>query len=163
MATLAAETRAAVDANPFLRDGLRAGVVNFAAAARFVDVDGGEEAIATALRRYANDLPPLAERSGDVRVTMQSGIERVRPEDAETTLFEVGDAGFTVGAGTLTAIVANGAVDGGLLGTICRRLDGADVDIEGVGLAEAGLVLVVRRRDATTALTVVEGSAAGYA
>ena len=56
--TVAAETRRAVRASPFLRDALRAGCVNYTAAARFLDV-GDEDAVVAALRRYAEDLPDL--------------------------------------------------------------------------------------------------------
>ena len=48
--TVAAETREAVRDHPFLETALRAGVVNYTAAARFLDV-GEEEAVAAALRQ----------------------------------------------------------------------------------------------------------------
>ena len=47
--SLAAETRAAVRARPWLLEALRAGVVNYAAAAESLDVDGDTDSIATAL------------------------------------------------------------------------------------------------------------------
>lgn len=157
MTSLAAATREAVDAHPFVRDGLRAGVVNFSAAARFLDVDGGEEAIATALRRYAEELPEIESRDGGVRVTMQSGIGR-----GEGSILAVGDDAFAADAGSLTAIQAHGAVDAHLLATVAYRLDADSVAVEGVGLTGESLVVVVERRDATTALAIVEDAAAGY-
>ncbi|MFB6070909.1 MAG: hypothetical protein ABEJ76_07775 [Halanaeroarchaeum sp.] len=157
MESLAAETRTAVDAHPFVRDGLRAGVVNFAGAARFLDVEGGEEAIATALRRYAEDLPPLESRSGDVRVTMHSGVGR-----GDGDLLTVADVGFDRDAGSATAILATGDVDQALFGTVLSRLDGRDVTVLGAGYTGETIALVAERRDATTALTVVEDAADGY-
>ena len=67
--TVAAETRKAVREHPFVYDGLRAGIVNYTAAARFLDV-GDTEAVGAALRRYAEDLseyaPPDARGEGGV-------------------------------------------------------------------------------------------------
>ena len=157
MTSLAAETRAAVDAHPFIRDGLRAGVVNFAAAARFLDVSGGEEAVATALRRYAEELPAVESRDADVRVTMQSGIGT-----GDGDLLRIGSSGFAEGAGSYTAIQAVGDVDARLFGTVVQRLAGDDVAVLGAGYADDVLVLVLERRDAAAALTVVEDAAAGY-
>ena len=72
--TLAADTRAALRRRPFLHDALRAGVVNYAAAARLLDVDGEQSAVVAALRRYAETLPAYAETARDARVTMRSGL-----------------------------------------------------------------------------------------
>ncbi|MFT4958602.1 MAG: hypothetical protein ACI9EZ_001934, partial [Halobacteriales archaeon] len=54
--SLAERTREAARARPFLVEGLRAKVVNYTAAARFLDVDGEVDAVATALRRYGEGL-----------------------------------------------------------------------------------------------------------
>ncbi|MGM0398598.1 MAG: DUF7523 family protein [Halobacteriota archaeon] len=157
MSSLAAATREAVDAYPFVRDGLRAGVVNFSAAARFLDVDGGNEAIATALRRYAEELPEIDSRDGGVRVTMQSGIGT-----GDGSILAVGGVSFAEDAGSLTAIQAHGDVDARLLATVAARLADAAVGVEGVGLTGDSLVVVVERRDGTTALTIVEDAAERY-
>jgi hypothetical protein len=62
--SLASETRDAVRARPFLHDALAAGVVNYAAAARALDIGGDVDAITAALRRFAEELsdpdPPMA-------------------------------------------------------------------------------------------------------
>ncbi|UWG47918.1 Uncharacterized protein HSRCO_1639 [Halanaeroarchaeum sp. HSR-CO] len=157
MSSLAAATREAVDAHPFVRDGLRAGVVNFSAAARFLDVEGGDEAIATALRRYAEELPEIESRDGSVRVTMQSGIG-----SGDGSVLAVGGISFAADAGSLTAIQAHGDVDARLLATVATRLADASVGVEGVGLTGSSLVVVVERRDGTTALTIVEDAADGF-
>lgn len=72
--SLAAETRQRIREHPFLRVALRAGVVNYSAAADFLDVDGEREAVATALRRYAGELPPFETEARDVRVRMRSEV-----------------------------------------------------------------------------------------
>ena len=105
--TVAAETRRAVRENPFLRDALRAGVVNYTAAARFLDVGAGdEEAVAAALRRYEADLPAYERPVPDtrVRVNMHSGLgPSDEPDDA---LLRVGDTLLAPGGGDLTAVTA---------------------------------------------------------
>lgn len=153
MESLAAQTRAAVDAHPFLRDALRAEVLNFAAAARFLDVEGEEEAVATALRRYAADLPPIRSREGSVRVTMHRGIDSADP------VLTVGDRSP---AGDATAILAVGDVDAHLLGVVANRLDGSEVTTRGLGLAGDALVAIVDRGAGRVAVEIVEDAAAGY-
>ena len=157
MSSLAAATREAVDAHPFVRDGLRAGIVNYSAAARFLDVEGGDEAIATALRRYAEELPEVASREGGVRVTMQSGIGR-----DEGSFLAVAGTSFAKCSGPMTAILATGDVDGRFLATVANRLTGAEISVEALGLADESVVTVVERTDASTALAIVEDVATGY-
>lgn len=97
--SLAAETREAVRQRPFLLDALRAGVVNYTAAAAFLGLDGDAESIATALRRYAADLPAHATDARDTRVTMQSGVGLQRsagttsPVDDDGPVSPADDAG----------------------------------------------------------------------
>lgn len=158
MPSLAEATRTAVDAHPFVRDALRAGVINYSAAARFLDVDGTDEAVATALRRYAEDLPSVETRTGDVRVTMQSGVGR----GEEGSLLAVDGTSYAPDEGSLTAIQAVGAVDAALLGTVASRLSHASVEVEAIGVTGESLVVLVERRDGTTALSIVEDSADGY-
>ena len=158
MTSLAAETRKAVDAHPFVRDGLRAGVLNFAAAARFLDVDGGEEAVATALRRYADELPTIESRDASVRVTMQSGIGVVDTPDRDPIL-GVGEKKFAPDGGDVTAIQAVGAVDPRYAGTVSIRLANADIAVRGMGLSAESLVVIVDRRAASSALEIVEDAA----
>jgi len=161
--SLAGETRAAVDDHPFLRRALRAGVVNHAAAARFLDVDGDEDAVAAAVRRYAAALPDLAATDAGARVTMESGVSRVE-DDGENGLLAVGGAAFARdgagGGGDLTALVAAGEdVDASALAHALGRLHAAGVDPVAAGAAD-GLVVVVERRDGADALRVVEDALA---
>ena len=158
MASLAARTREAVRERPFLHDGLRAGVINYTAAARYLDVDGEIEAVATALRRYADefdDPPPIG---ADARVSMESGVGRIQREDAgdsESLLSVAGDC-FASGSGSLTAILTVGDVDPGLLARVLGRLALESVEIEAAGMAGNSLVVIVGRRAGVDALRAVE-------
>jgi hypothetical protein len=150
--SLAEATREAVRARPFLHDALRAGVVNYTAAARTLDVDGETDAVATALRRFAEELEPdTAEWAASV--SMHSGLGRT---DAVTGLLSVGEDAFAEGAGSLTGIVASGDCSARALGDVLGRLRVADIDVEAAAGTEGSLAVVVARRDGPDALRIVE-------
>ena len=154
--SLAAETRRAVDDHPFLVDALRAEVCNYTAAARYLDVDGDADAVATALRRYAEDLPRLKRSSQEVRVTMRSGVGTdADPTDA---LLVVGDVTIGTGDGDRTAILATGDVNVAGFGLTVRRLAVAEVTVEAAGFAPGAAAFVVGKRDGANALRIVEQS-----
>lgn len=153
--TLASEARAAVRRRPFLHAALAAGVVNYTAAARYLDLgdtDADEETVAAALRRYAADLSPPAPHEGDVRVNMR---RRVGPVDADP-LLRVGDAGFGPGEGDHTALLVDGAVDASTLAHVLARLDVEGVDPVAAAGAEGHLVVVVPGGAGVDALRHVE-------
>lgn len=150
--SLAAETRAAVRAEPFLYDALRAGVLNYTAAARRLDL-GDEETVAAALRRYADDLPDPATGPVDARVTMESGLGPGDPADA---LLAVGDTALAPGGGELTGVQATGDVGPAALGRVLRRLAIEDVAVETAGATGGTLLLAVGRRDGASAVRIVE-------
>src|SRR6056297_2372029 len=91
--SVAAATREAVRDRPALYDALRAGVVNYTAAADALDVDGDREAIATALRRFA------AELADDAGSTDRSITVRLH-SDAETVETLLSVDGHGVGGST---------------------------------------------------------------
>lgn len=151
--SLAAETRAAVRAEPFLYDALRAGVLNYTAAARHLNL-GDEETVAAALRRYAEDLPGPTTGTVDARVTMQSGLgPAADPTDA---VLVVGDTALTPGSGALTGVQATGDVGPAALGRVLRRLAIGEVRVETAGATEGTLLLAVGRRDGANAVRFVE-------
>ena len=156
--SLAAATRDAVRERPFLYDALRAGVVNYTAAARTLDVDGDAEAIATALRRFAEELDDGPAHESDARVSMHSGLGRAGSPDA---VLAVGDAAFAEGAGSLTGIVATGDLSPPALAEVLGRLRAADVAVDAAGVTDGALVVVVRRRAGPDALRVVEATVQG--
>ena len=155
--SLAAATREAVRARPVLYDALRAGIVNYTAAADTLDIDGDRESIATALRRFADSLDAesgaTTERSLTVR--MDRGID-----PAEEPLLAgdgVGDAVDAAdGINAATAIRASGDVDAALLATVLDRLRIADIDVLAAGVAADTLVVVVPQRSGASALQRVE-------
>ena len=161
--SLAEETREAVRDRPFLRESLRAGVLNYTAAARFLvaDVDAatgdeGVEAIATALRRYRESLPDCDEVSRDARVAMKSRLGPV--ESADDALLTVGDESFGPDSGSLTGVVANGAVDVAALAGVLARLRTANVSPVAAGGADGSLVVLVERLDGPNAIRAVENA-----
>jgi len=158
--SLAARTREAVRRRPWLLAALGAGVVNYTAAARSLDVDGDVEAVATALRRYAEDLDPPARPAGDATVSMRSGVERVTEGGDwadEDTVLSVGGTAFRDGDGSLTAVTARGP-GAAALSAVLGRLAAADVPVEAAGASDGELTVVVGRRYGADAVRVLEGA-----
>lgn len=171
--SLAAETRAAARERPFLVTALRAGVVNFTAAAEWladeVALDGDTEAVATALSRFADDLPPLELTDRRASVAMRSGVGVVDVADGGgvtgevpdgSPLLRVGDAAV-VPEGDHTAIVATGDVDTAALANALAVVATADVEVHAAGVGGSTLVLVVGRRDGADAVRKVEAALEG--
>lgn len=152
--SLAADTRAAVRSRPFMVQALRAGVVNYAAAARSLDVGEDTEAVATALRRYAERLPDRETEDREARVTMHGGLELCAPEP----MLAVGEVGIGSGDGPLTGVLATGDVDPAALSTVLGVLEANGVAPEAAGVAGDALVVVVERRDGPAAVRHVEAA-----
>ena len=158
--SLAADTREAARGQPFVLAGLRAGVLNYTAAARFLDVPGEDEAVATALRRFAEELPDWETERRRVRVTMQRGVAVDDDSETADSLLTVNGVGLAAGgsgvAGSLTALLAVGDVDSHGLAVALERLQVADVAVEAAGLAGDAIVVAVDGGDTATALKVFE-------
>lgn len=152
MSSLAERTREAVDDRPFLRTALAAGVVNYAAAARSLDVTGETEAVATALRRYADDLSHES-ASANARVTMETGLGV-----ADEGVLAVNGTAYASGAGSSTGVLATGDVGSQVLAAVLSRLDVAGIEPEAAGVAADSLVVVVPRRDGPNAVRAVESA-----
>ena len=163
--SLAADTREAVRARPFLLDALRAGVVNYAAAAAWLTsaagLDGDEEAIAAALRRFRDDLPAYATADHSASVSMRSGVGVV---DEPSALREDADVLLRVGTvavideGDETALLVTGDVGARTLAAVLDALVDVDVSVAAAGVAGDTLLVVVSRRDGATALRTVEAA-----
>ncbi len=162
--SLAADTRRAVDARPFLHAALGAGVCNYTAAARYLapelegDVD--VDAVATALRRYATELDsPGEHRCGEtdsVQVRMESGLGPVEPPSDPVLSVGSMAIGADGDSDAWTAIVATGHVDGYHLARALESLAIANVEVHCGGFAGEILVVVVPRLDGANAVRVVE-------
>ena len=156
--TLAADTRSAVRRKPFVFEALRAGVLNYTAAARYLDV-GDLDPVAAALRRYAEELPDYESDSRDARVTMQSGlgaVEVAEIEDENEALLAVGGRALVPDAGSLTGVLATGAVDARALAHVLDRLAIERTDVAAAGVAGDTLVVAVGRRAGPDAVRTVE-------
>ena len=153
--SLAADTRQAVRDHPFVFEGLRAGIVNYSAAARFLDV-GETEAVAAALRRYEAQLPELDGSDRDIRVTMRSGVGPASDRDEEPLLV-VGETELAADGGDATAVIATGEVNPELLRTALGRCAAEEIPVEAAAVGGDALVLVVGRRDAPDVLRLLEG------
>jgi len=153
--TLAGDTRDAVRRYPFLFDALRAGVVNYTAAARFLDVDGDTDAVVAALRRYADDLPRY-EGADAGTISMESGFGVADADGVDDPLVVVGDLALVPDAGSLTALVAGRDADVLALERVLGRLRTADVTVEAAAVGDGSLVVVVGRRDGPDALRAME-------
>jgi len=157
--TLAAAARAAVRERPFLLEALRADVVNYTAAARYLDA-GETEAVATALRRFAEELPDRDPAARAATVTMESGLGPAG-DDSPDPLLSVGGTGLVAGGGDLTGVLATGEVDAAALAWTLDRLLAVEVDVAAAGVAGDALLVAVPRRDGADAVRVVEDALAG--
>ncbi|MFC6786170.1 hypothetical protein ACFQFH_09800 [Halobaculum halobium] len=160
--TVAEETRAAVRERPFLYDALRAGVVNYAAAAATLDIDADRDAVATALRRFADELDGEVGDDADARVRLERGVGAVEGDtDAPEPLLAAGGTAYAGGAGNSTAVVAAGDAGPRALERVLGRLRTAGVAVEAAGVTPTGLVVVVGRRAGADALRAVEAALDG--
>ena len=158
--SLAEDARAAVRRHPFLLTALRAGVVNYTAAARFLDAEvGGDadrDAVATALRRFAESLPEYDAADRRVRVSMRSGLGET--DDPDDALLAVGGAALAPGEGSLTGVLAEGDVDAAALSAVLGRLLAEEVDVVAAGVGGDALCVAVERRDGPDAVRAVESA-----
>ncbi|QHS17424.1 DUF7523 family protein [Halopenitus persicus] len=162
--SLAADTRAAVRAHPFLHDALRAGVLNHAAAAEWllshaVGLEGDADAIATAIRRFGTNLDDLDRSAVRASVSMRSGVaivdrDRLADEDARPVA-TVGDVAV-VPEGELTAVLATGSVGPGVLGHVLGRLRIAGIGVHACAAGGETCLLVVDRLAGADAVRVLE-------
>ncbi|WP_276301009.1 DUF7523 family protein [Halorussus lipolyticus] len=157
--SLSEETREEVRRRPFLLTALRAGVVNYTAAARSLadEIEGDPDSIATALRRFAESLPDYQPESRSARVSMRSGLGVVERDDATAeALLTVGDTALAPGEGSLTAVVVSGEVDGDALVHLLGRLRAAEIEVRTAAFAGDSLVVAVERRDGPDAVRIAE-------
>lgn len=146
--SVAAQTRRAVREDPALYDALREGIVNYSAAARSLDVTGDEESIATALRRFADELESGEDGDRRVSVRLHRSVALNRAAsgvDLETS----GDA---------TAIEATGDVDQIALEAVLGRLRIADIEVSAASLTGETIVVAVEDRSGADALRATEGA-----
>ncbi|AZH25503.1 DUF7523 family protein [Haloplanus aerogenes] len=155
--SIAERTREAVRERPFLLDALRAGVVNYRAAATMLELDANEESVAAALRRFAADLPDYSPSERSVRVTVERGVGIEAVDDTDHLLV-VGGQGVYADAGSFTALLGTGEVDARALATALDRLAAVGIDVEAAGVAGDHVLVVVDGRSGGRALRVLESA-----
>lgn len=153
--SLAEETRRAVRSYPFLYEALRAGVLNYTATARFLDL-GEVETVTAALRRYGEELDTeKQEIVTDVQVRMQSGLEC--QSDSGNALLSVGDRAYgPASGGSLTGIIVSGDLTQSVLAEVLDQCRIKEITIESAAVCEETLVAVTDQRDGPTVLRIVE-------
>ncbi len=160
--SLAESTREAVRSQPFLQTALRAGILNYTAAARYLPVEGDPEAVATALRRYADELPAYEPDGIDARVRMQSGVGPVETgahADAEgDVLLSVGGLTVAAGDGEQTAIITTGSFEPTALAPVLQALEIAAIEPTAAAVGGGTLLVIVDRRAGVDALRTVESA-----
>lgn len=158
--SVAADTRAAVRERPFMFEALRAGVLNYAAAARHLDLAEDEEVVAAALRRFGESLADREQAPREGTVTMRSGIGPVGSEDEDEsdTLLRVGGVRLGPTGGDYTGVLATGDVDPATLEYALGVCRANEVDVTAAGIAGGVLTVVVDRRDGPAALRHVEAA-----
>lgn len=149
--TLAAKAREKAREQPFIHEALKAGVLNYSAAARFLDI-GDEESVAAALRRYGEELEYEREES-DLRVTMETGLGQ---KTNGSGLLYIGDTAYVPGEGSLTAILATGSVSLRRFRAVLCRCEAESIDIHAGGVTDETFLVVVDRRDGPETIRLVE-------
>ncbi len=156
--SIAEEARAGVRAHPFLLEALRAGVLNYSAAARFLGIED-EAAGAAALRRFADELPAFEPADVPDRIRVTRGVGPI--EDPAEAIVTVDDIALGEDAGEWTAIVAEGGQDARAIARGIARLWAADIDPVATGSDGDQLIVVIERADTANAIRCLEGDAPG--
>lgn len=152
--TIAERARTAAKEHPFILEGLREGVINYTAAARYLDV-GDVDAVAAALRRYATELEAAErEQTTDLRLRMVTGVGET--DDPGEALLHVGDRSYVPESGSLTAIVATGAIPPWAIGWLRWELAERELTVHASGGDRDGLILLTDRGDGPAVLRIVE-------
>jgi hypothetical protein len=87
---------------------------------------------------------------------MESGLGRVEETDAREGLLRVGETSFAPDEGSLTAVLASGAVSVDTFREALGRCEIAGVGIEAAGYTSETMLVVVGRRDGPATLQIVE-------
>ena len=151
--SIAATTREAIQRHPCLLDAMFLGVVNYTAAARFLDV-GDTEAVAAALRRLRENNADSRTEQVEFRIRMERGIGEVTEED--DALFCIGNTRYGKTGGKLTVITANGTLTARRLGTIALRLSYATIEIEALTMNQEALFVLVPSVQAAKSIQCIE-------
>lgn len=151
--TVAATTREAIRDWPFLELALRAGIVNFTAAARFLDC-GETDAVAVALRRYAEEIGEIEHPEPTARVSMQSNIEQTSSQ--ENAILTIASTNFSINDGSLTAIIGEGNIGSSDLEWLLGKMRIESIEVVAAAAGPESAVIIVPRSSAPNTLRIIE-------
>lgn len=168
--SLAAETRAAARAHPWLMTALRAGIVNYRAAASFLDIDGDSDSVARALRRFADTLDEFTSTDiSGVTVRMHHGVDIVsddcgvvqqQDESESDILLRVTDDCILTTDGRLSAIIVNNiseiSISAFMTALGCVQTE--EITITAAGSTRDIFIIVVPREEGANALRSIEAA-----
>ena len=151
--SIAERTRGEARKYPFLVEALRARILNYTAAARFLDI-GDIDAVAAALRRFADEVSTHEPVPGDVRLRMITGIGPTT--DRENELLAIGDRVFAPESGDLTAIVADGHISMRAVTHILWQITEYQISVYACAFDEDRLIVTTDRNEGPAVLRIVE-------
>lgn len=154
----AAAAREAIRRHPSLLVALRAGVLNYSAAARFLDLED-VDAGAAALRRYANELPAYVGEPPELRIRVLGEVGPI--SDPSEALLVVGETHLGEGEGDWSAVLATGEIAPADAGGILEALRVQGIEPVAAGAEPGRFVLVVERGETHTAIRAVEETVTG--
>lgn len=168
--SLAAETRAAARAHPWLVTALRADIINYRAAASFLDLEGDIDSVARALRRFGDSLNNFTTvGESDIPIRMHHGVDIVsdthdmvqnQGEASVDILLRLNNEFIITADGQLSAIIVDTVPDMTISGftTAIERIQMEDINIKAAGTLQDMFIVIVPRRKGASALRSVEAA-----
>lgn len=147
--SLASRTRDTVKKYPCIHEALRTGVINYSAAARFLPVSGDTEAIASALRRYAEELPDPTPKPRDISITMHTSY----PDQLTGLPAEIPEPSDE---GPVTWLCVSGDITPVLVGSVLLGCKIHEIPVLAVTATDGTAVLSVPRSAGAAALRCME-------
>lgn len=147
--SLASRTRDTVKKYPCIHQALRAGVINYSAAARYLPVSGDTEAIASALRRYAEELPDPTPKPIDVSITMHTSY----PDQLSGLPAETPD---TNEEGSITWLCVSGDITPVLVGSVLLGCKSHEIPVQTVSANDGTALISVPQSAGAAALRCIE-------
>lgn len=147
--SLAARTREILKLFPCIHEALRVGVINYTAAARYLPITGDNEAVASALRRYSEQLSSETNDSRDVTITMHSEF----PSDSDTSL---PDNPPNSPEDPITWLLISGEIEPWFFGYLLLSCHTNDIAVHDVYALDSLGVIGVPKPAAATALRCIE-------
>ncbi len=143
--SLASRTRETVKKYPCIHEALRAGVINYSAAARYLPISGDTEAIASALRRYGEQLDNQTDQYFDLSITMHTSYP-----------LQLTDLPPTIEKDSVTWLCVSGDITPIVVGSLLLGCKSHEIPVHAVSANERTAVICVPRTSGATALRCIE-------